>query len=125
MYNFKWMLFLLMLKNNMKDETETFEKFGKSNIFEKCFFLKSLKAVFCIKNTVQMQFLFYFNIFVNLIYDEKLNFQHHYSSLHCHMILQRYPSNMLICCFLIIIIIVKWLCCLIFLWKPSIFFGFF
>ncbi len=61
----------------MKDETETFEKFGKSKI---CDFLKKVsQGCFCIKNTVQMQFLFYFNIFVNLIYDAKLNFQHHYS----------------------------------------------
>ncbi len=33
----------------------------------------------------------YFNILSNLIYscEEKLNFLHHYSSLHCHMILQK------------------------------------
>jgi len=37
----------------------------------------------------------------DLIYfcDAKLNFQHHYSSLQCHMILQNsFHSNMLICC---------------------------
>ncbi len=35
--------------------------------------------------------IFYFNIFWNVIYshDAKLNFQHHYSSLQCHMILQK------------------------------------
>ncbi len=35
--------------------------------------------------------LLYFNIFLNVIYscDAKLNFQHHYSSLQCHMILQK------------------------------------
>ncbi len=49
----------------------------------------------------------------------KLNFQHHYSSLQCHMI--RNHSYMLICCSIIIININyqywKQMCCLIFLWK--------
>ncbi len=35
--------------------------------------------------------IFYLNIILNAIYscDAKLNFQHHYSSLQCHMILQK------------------------------------
>ncbi len=35
--------------------------------------------------------VFYFNIFLNIIYscEVKLNFQHHYFSLQCHMLLQK------------------------------------
>ncbi len=63
------------------------------------------------------------NICWNIIYfcDAQLYFQHHYSSLQCHMIFRNH-SNMLIFfsrnisdyyqCW-------KQLCCTIFLWKPS------
>ncbi len=42
--------------------------------------------------------VFFFKYIFNVIYscDVKLNFQHHYSSLQCHMILQKSFSNMLI-----------------------------
>ncbi len=49
----------------------------------------------------------------------KLNFQHHYSSLQCHMIFRNH-SNMLICCSRNISDYYqcwKQLCCPIFLWK--------
>ncbi len=39
----------------------------------------------------------YVNIMCNLFLWSKLNFQHHYSSLQCHMIFRNH-SNMLICC---------------------------
>ncbi len=50
----------------------------------------------------------------------KLNFQHHYSSLQCHMIFRNH-SNMLICCSRNISDYYqfwKQLCCPIFMWKP-------
>ncbi len=59
----------------------------------------------------------------NLFLRSKLNFQHDYSSLQCHMILQK--SYMLICCSRNISDyhqFWKLLCCLIFLWKSSQFF---
>ncbi len=39
---------LINVKNNMKDETETFEKFGKSTIFD-FFFERSLSRLFLYK----------------------------------------------------------------------------
>ncbi len=65
-----------------------------SSAYEDCIYL--------IKNTVKkqqycetlLQFKitgFYYNIFSNIVYfcDAKQNFQHHYSCLQCHMILQK------------------------------------
>ncbi len=55
----------------------------------------------------------------NLFLWLKLNFQHHYSSLQCHMIFRNH-SNMLICCSRNISDYYqcwKQLCCTIFLWK--------
>ncbi len=52
-------------------------------------------------------------------HDAQLYFQHHYSSLQCHMIFRNY-SNMLICCSRTISDYYqcwKQLCCFIFLWK--------
>ncbi len=47
--------------------------------------------------------VFYVNICSNVIYfcDAQLYFQHHYSSLQCHMIFRNH-NNMLICCSIII-----------------------
>ncbi len=56
----------------------------------------------------------------NLFLWSKLYFQHHYSSLQCHMIFRNH-SNMLICCSRNISDYYqcwKQLCCPIFLWKP-------
>ncbi len=55
----------------------------------------------------------------NLFMWSKLYFQHHYSSLQCHMIFRNH-SNMLICCSRNISDYYqcwKQLCCTIFLWK--------
>ncbi len=85
-----------------------------------CHFLEKERNLFCsqfiwpkisniVKYVYYLKKLFYFNIFSNAIYscDVKLNFLHHYSSLQCHMILQKSIS------------------CLIFLWKLwYIFWGF-
>ncbi len=61
------------------------------------------------------------NILENIIYfcDAQLYFQHHYSSLQCHMIFRNH-NNMLICCSRNISDYYqcsKQLCCTIFLWK--------
>jgi len=43
-------------------------------------------------NIIQIEYIFFlYNIFKNVIYscDAKLNFQYHYSSPKCHMILQK------------------------------------
>ncbi len=56
----------------------------------------------------------------NLFLWSKLYFQHHFSSLQCHMIFRNH-SNMLICCSRNISDCYQWwnlLCCPIFLWKP-------
>ncbi len=56
----------------------------------------------------------------NLFLWSKLYFQHHYSSLQCHMIFRNH-NNMLICCSRNISDYYqcwKQLCCTIFLWKP-------
>ncbi len=55
--------------------------------------------------------------------DAQLNFQHHYSSLQCHMIFINH-YNTLICCSINTSDYHRcwnWLCCFISLWKPWIF----
>ncbi len=64
--------------------------------------------------------VFYVNMLnCNLFLWSKLYFQHHYSSLQCHMIFRNH-NNMLICCSRNISDYYqcwKQLCCTIFLWK--------
>ncbi len=96
-------------------------------------FLKEVSSaqqscIYLIKNTVKMWniitvktscFLREYLLKCNLFLWSKLYFQHHYSSLQCHMIFRNH-SNMLICCSRNISDYYqcwKQLCCSIFLWR--------
>ncbi len=70
-----------------------------------------LDCIYVIKNTVKIKIIYFC--------DAQLYFQHHYSSLQCHMIFRNH-NNMLICCSRNIYDYYqcwKQLCCTIFLWK--------
>ncbi len=74
--------------------------------------------IFAISNSC---FLCEYVLNCNLYLWSNLYFQHHYSSLQCHMIFRNH-YNMLICCSRNISDYYqcwKQLCCTIFLWKPS------
>ncbi len=83
--------------------------FMKFSSHQGCIYLITTKRILC---NITME-----NIVSNIVYfcDAQLYFQHHYSSLQCHMIFRNH-NNILICCSKNISDYYP--CCPIFLWKP-------